>query len=88
MVVKKMYEEIVYDLPIRSMGISACSLSIIKNRQISLFNKDNIKDRTLLSTINDVHRKYGKNSLVPALGLLEESTLIYRNKTIGGHNSE
>ncbi|MBO5711570.1 MAG: hypothetical protein J6R47_01920 [Acholeplasmatales bacterium] len=87
-IVKQVYCEIVYDLPIRSMGISAGSLSVIKNRQISLFNRDNIKDRVLLSAINEIHKKHGKNSLIPALGLLEESTLIYRNKTIGGHNSE
>ena len=87
-IVKTLYEEIVYDLPIRSMGISAGSLAIIKNRQISLFNKNNIKDRVLHAVINDIHIKYGKNAVIPALGLLKESTLIYRNKTIGGHNSE
>ncbi len=47
-----------------------------------------IKERNLCRVINDIKRKYGKNSILKGMNLEEKATTIIRNKLIGGHNAE
>ena len=42
----------------------------------------------LAKTINDIKKKYGKNSVLKAMNLTDGATTIKRNKLIGGHNAE
>ena len=37
-------------------------------------------------TIDDIKNNFGKNSILPASSLLADSTIIERNKKIGGHH--
>ena len=37
--------------------------------------------------VHKIKDKYGKNSLIKASSLYEDSTAIERNKKIGGHNA-
>lgn len=76
-------------LPIRKVGVSAGRLSDKDSVQLNLFEdfeqvkKEEVKDKT----IDEITNKFGKNSLLKASALLEDSTVKDRNKKIGGHNA-
>ena len=57
--------------------------------QLNLFeNYENIKkDDEVNLTIDRIKQKYGKNSILKASSLLEDSTIKERNKKVGGHNA-
>ncbi len=70
------------DLPIRKVTIVIGKLTDKSALQLNLFEEYdsiNLKDN-YNSTIDEVHNKYGKNSLIKASALLEDSTIIERNK--------
>ncbi len=76
-------------LPIRKVGVSAGRLSDKDSIQLNLFEdfettkRDEAKDKA----IDEIISKFGKNSLLKASALLEDSTVKDRNKKIGGHNA-
>jgi len=55
---------------------------------MSLFKEDDDKYIKLCECIGQIHNTYGKNALNLSTSLLDESTIIYRNKCIGGHNGK
>lgn len=75
--------------PIRRIGVTAGRLRKKDNIQLNLFeNYDEIiaedkKDEA----IDEITSKFGKNSLLRASALLNDSTIRDRNKKIGGHNA-
>lgn len=73
--------------PIRKVGISVGRLSDNDKVQLDLFtNLDVIeKEKMEYKTVDEITRKFGKNSLVKASSLLPDSTILERNKKIGGH---
>jgi len=87
-IIKTIYEKEVIDLPIRQVGLSLIGIKEIKNRQMSLFKEDDDKYIKLCECIGQIHNTYGKNALNLSTSLLDESTIIYRNKCIGGHNGK
>lgn len=101
--VLNIYDKIINkDLFVRRITIS-CSSIPIKNKnlyvsnQLSLFDNDEIdssestidtdKERKVQIVRMKIMKKYGKNSLVKGSSLLKESTLLDRNKKIGGHKA-
>ncbi len=78
----KFYEQ----LPIRKVTINLGNLQKIENIQLSFFENSNINTNINL-VIDEIKNKYGKNSLLKATNLLNDSTAIERNKKIGGHYS-
>ena len=56
-------------------------------QQLSLLEdeKEQIQRRDLQKALDLLHSKYGKNSVLRASSLLEESTVRERNEYIGGH---
>lgn len=86
--VKEIYMQEVVDLPIRSVGIAFFDIRRIEKRQMNLFYKEDERHILLSSMISDIHEKYGRNSVLPGISILEKSTMRYRNKCIGGHNGE
>lgn len=76
-------------LPIRKVGVSVGNLSDKNSIQLNLFEdfekvqKEEIKEKT----IDTITNKFGKNSLLKASALLQDSTVKERNKKIGGHNA-
>ena len=97
----KVFESIAdKNLYVRRINISAANLEedshIEKTRyeQIDLFNdiekvdyakeKENIK---LQKEILNIKNKYGKNSILKAMNLMEGGTTINRNKEVGGHRA-
>jgi len=73
------------DLPIRKVSISLGNLSKKEAYQLNLF-ENNTKDNNVYKTIDNIKTKFGKNSIINASSLLEDSTAIERNKKIGGHH--
>ncbi len=75
--------------PIRKVSLVLSNLSEKKAVQLNLFNsaEQMHKDDSFNQTIDEIKEKYGKNSLLKATSLLEDSTAISRNGKIGGHNA-
>ena len=83
----EIYQQYVSDLPIRMIGISFGGLAEATHQQLNMFEDDNkqINRRNLQKTMDLLQSKYGKNSVLRASSLLEESTIRERNEFIGGH---
>jgi len=83
----ELYLENVDDSPIRNVGISFGQLCPSSHQQLNIFEDDKkqIDRHNLQKAVDKVHKKYGKNSVLRASSLLEESTVIERNSFIGGH---
>ena len=62
-------------------------MSVAGVQQISLFEdeKKQITNRDLFKTMDKLKDKYGKNILLRASALTEDSTAIERHNQIGGH---
>lgn len=76
--------------PIRQVNISLSKLENKDYLQLNLFEKHDelIKKESKDKTVDEIRKKYGKNSLIKASNLLDDSTAITRNKKIKGHYSE
>ena len=77
------------ELPIRKVSLTLGGLIKKEGTQLNLFEDYNntIKNDELNSVIDDIKDKYGKNSILKATSLLDDSTIIERNGKIGGHNA-
>ncbi|MBR1413536.1 MAG: Y-family DNA polymerase [Bacilli bacterium] len=82
-------DKYIEDYPIRKVTISCGKLSKKEGIQLDLFhNYEEIKSNDNLNKAYDeIRNKFGKNSLLKATSLLEDSTIIERNKKIGGHSA-
>lgn len=88
--VLKLYDKLVdKELEVRRMSIAAIRLSPASEvpPQLSLFSsqQDDDRERSLLRTSIALHKRFGKNSLVRGMNLLEAGTTRERNEQIGGH---
>ena len=81
----ELYED---NKPIRSVHLSFGKLQAKEYIQLSLFENDkSYKARDTLShLLDDLHHKYGKNSILNASSLLKDSTIKSRNEKKGGHS--
>ena len=72
---------------IRQIGISYGSLVEAKTMQVSLFkNLESLdKEESMYKAIDEIQKKYGKNSILKGTSLLKESTIKERHNQIGGH---
>lgn len=91
----KLYESLIeifnrhiQDKPIRNVGLNFGCLTKSSCQQLDLFadQHEQIKSRDLLFTIDKIHKKYGKNILLRASALTEDSTIRERHEQIGGHH--
>ena len=57
--------------------------------QLNIFDSvKEVRDKENLSkAIDEIKEKYGKNAVLKATSLLNDSTIKERNKKIGGHNA-
>lgn len=83
----EIYKAHVIDLPIRHIGISFSKLRSNKQAQLSLFEESEkqVERHKMQKTMDKLQDKYGKNILLRASALTENSTVIERNSYIGGH---
>jgi len=74
---------------IRKISISLGKLSKNDSIQLNMFSdyEKEVKEEKLNHSIDFVKEKFGKNSLVKASALLEDSTIMERNEKIGGHHA-
>ena len=81
----KFYEE---NMPIRKVSIALGRLTEKRGIQLNLFETFTQKkeEEKLAQTLDEVHIKFGKNSLLSASSLLKHSTIKDRNEKIGGHH--
>lgn len=77
----------IVDMPIRQIHICFGKLKMKDNQQLTLFEDVDaqIKKQNLQIAEDKIHNKYGKNILLRASALLEESNVIERHGFIGGH---
>ena len=75
--------------PIRKVGVSIGGLVDDDSIQLDLFSsyEEEQKKKRNDKTIDYITNKFGKNSLLKASSLLEDSTIKERNKKIGGHSA-
>ena len=75
--------------PIRKVSVSFGKLRDKDHVQLNMFETLDIQEKrdTIYKTIDDVKDKFGKNSIVKASALLEDSTILERNKKTRGHSS-
>lgn len=76
--------------PIRKVTVCCSSLVKKENKQLNLFELDNISEDNnykINTAVDKIKEKYGKNSVLKVSNLLDDSTAIERNKKIGGHYS-
>ena len=75
--------------PIRKVGGSASRLTEKDCQQLNIFEDFEIikKEENKNKAIDYINSKFGKNSLLSASSLLENSTIRERNKKIGGHSA-
>ena len=85
MIFDKYYE----GLPIRKVTISCGKLQEKSGVQLNIFdNIEKIKEQEQIDeAILEIKDKYGKNALLKASSLLDDSTIQERNKKIGGHSA-
>lgn len=82
------FEKYIQDLPIRRVSLNFSKLIPLPNyEQLSLFEdeKETLEKRSLQHTIDLIQYRYGKNKILRASALLENSTIIERHNQIGGH---
>ena len=85
MIFDKYYE----GLPIRKVTVSCGRLQEKSGVQLNIFdNIEKIKEQEQINeAILEIKDKYGKNALLKASSLLNDSTIQERNKKIGGHSA-
>ncbi len=81
----RFYEE---NTPIRRVSISLSKLSTKLGTQLNLFTPLEQREKldSVLKTMDEIHLKFGKNSILKASSLLSNSTIKERNQKIGGHH--
>ena len=74
--------------PVRRIGISVSGFVEDSGIQLNLFEDSvkKVKEERLFDTIDQIKKKYGKNSVRRASTELEYSTAKARNEEIGGHH--
>ena len=83
------FDEYYDNSPIRKVSISCGGICSKQGVQLNLFDdyKNIRKTEDLEKTVDNIKERFGKNSILKASSLLEDSTAIARNGKIGGHNA-
>lgn len=85
MILDKFYDH----LPIRKVSISCGGLKDKIGIQLNIFDSMEKKkeQEELNNALDEIKNKFGKNAILTATSLLEDSTIIERNQKIGGHSA-
>ena len=83
------FDKFYNNLPIRKVSISCGNLKDKTGIQLNLFEtiEETKEQEKLNKAVDEIKNKYGKNALLKATSLLKDSTIIERNKKIGGHSA-
>ena len=79
-----------YRYPIRQIGISFGNIVDEMYESFDLFSDYEAleEERKLQQAIVGIKHKYGKNSILKGMNMLDKATTPTRNKLVGGHNAE
>ena len=85
--VMEIFNKFIQNYPIRRVGINFGKLSTPSSKQLDMFDdpKKSESNEKLFKTMDKLKNKYGKNIVLRASALTEDSTAIERNNQIGGH---
>lgn len=85
----ELFDEFYEGNPIRKVNIRVTNLVEEYYVQLNLFRDMNkvIKDHKLHTSMDNVTFKHGKGAVFRASSLTESSTVLARNKMVGGHNA-
>ena len=77
------------DLLVKRINISANNVSFEKVKQLELFTdvQEIKKEESIQQVVLNIHKKYGKNSVLKGFNYQECSTTRERNRQIGGHKA-
>jgi len=83
----EIFNKFIQDLPIRHVGINFGKLTYQAYRQLDIFEDqvEQSKRTDLNKAMDKIQAKYGKNALLRASALTEDSTIKERHEFIGGH---
>ena len=83
----EIYKAHVSNYPIRRIGLNFGKLSTSGHKQLDMFADEEKQknNHELLKAVDKIQAKYGKNILLRASALTEDSTAIERHNQIGGH---
>lgn len=71
--------------PVRQVSLSITKLEDEQSIQLSLFEKDNWRDRQIGKVMDGIRNKYGSTAILRAISLTEAGTAIKRSELVGGH---
>ena len=85
--VMEIYNQYIENYPIRRIGINFGKLTTSGFKQMNMFedSKKQQSNHELFKAMDKLKDKYGKNILLRASALTEDSTAIERHNQIGGH---
>ena len=85
--VMEIFNKFIQNYPIRRVGINFGKLSNPTSKQLDMFDdpKKSESNEKLFKTMDKLKNKYGKNIVLRASALTDDSTAIERNNQIGGH---
>ena len=83
-----LFDKYYQNMPIRKVGVSTGKVTDKDSIQLNIFeNFDEVEKKISKDkTIDEITSRFGKNSLLKASSLLNDSTIRDRNKKIGGHH--
>ena len=84
----KIYEKYIGNHKVRAVYINYSQLESGEFEQLNLFEVGHTDEtkKQMTKTIDNLKRKYGKDTILRASSLLEESTAKERHNQIGGHH--
>ncbi|WP_423363898.1 hypothetical protein [Mycoplasma sp. P36-A1] len=83
------YDNHVLNVNIRKISLSCSNIQEFSGVQLNLFSEGKDIDNAELDLAYDViNNKFGKNTIIKASLLTEDSSFIERTSLIGGHNAE
>lgn len=71
--------------PVRQISLSITKLENEQSVQLSLFEKDNWRDKAIGSVMDSIRNRYGSTAILRAISLTEAGTAIKRSALVGGH---
>ena len=71
--------------PVRQLSVSITKLEDEHSMQLSLFEKDNWKNRKLASAMDSIRNRFGTAALLRAVSYTPAETAVKRSKMVGGH---
>ena len=83
----EIFKKHIEDKPIRRVGLGFGKLTPASYQQLNIFEDSNkqVSNQELQTTVDRIQDKFGKNILLRASALSEDSTAIERHNQIGGH---